>query len=570
MKKIFINVFILIFSLLVLGLFIYLGQFFTKLRYNNKTSLSSLDSAYQISLKDWGDTLNNINNSSSPSFWNDFDFLSRFASEIKLKDTFGLMANDYQTIANGGLISAILNNQENALQPLAELLQSLKLLENYHLNFVAPLEYQIQNWLTFLGYEHPTTYLLVFQDTNIPRPTGGFLGGYGLLSFNKGKMSLKGDSIFDLDDLFLDKIVPPEELRSISNKWFTHDANWFFDFPQTSKKLLDFYQKTGLTPSSLDGVIAINDSVISSLLNLTGPLPLQDYGLTIDANNFESFFNQQITNASQFSSSEGREVFTEFLSVLFKHLQTLSQSQLESFQKILADGLSHKDLQIYSTNDQLEYYFDSLDWSGKILDGQDDYLAVVFNDLNKNFLLDRRSKDIQLETNISSSTVTDTLTIKSQFSNYSEKNLETYLQIYLPQGTTLINVSGGYLANINKSWPYDKLNYQKDSDLSTFENKTITDETKGVKISEIGQKTVISTWAKLGAEPLVLTYQFPLINNNFDHWQIQIQKQSGQNISFAYNLLLPPDKKIAPTLFVFKKPIPLDQDWLLNFDIKSL
>jgi len=569
MKKVIINIIILLASLLILGLIIYLGQFFTKLRYHNQVSLKSLENSYQISLKDWGTSLNNINNSSFNQIWNNLSLFSRWNTDLKLQEILSSMTNNYQAIDKGELFFSIINNKPEALKPLVNLLQDLKSLENYHLNFVSQLEYQLQNWLVFLGHERPTNYLIVFQDTDIPRPSGGFLGAYGLLSFNQGQMSIKGDSIFDLDDLFLDKIVPPYPLQAVSNKWFLHDANWFFDFPQTSKKLIDFYKKTGL-PASLDGVIAINDSVISSLLELTGPIQLQDYGLTIEAGNFSPFFNQQIINGGQTVSHQGREVFTEFLSSFLKKLQTLSSTQLVSLQQILTDSFSTKDLQIYSINDGVEYYFDSLGWSGKILESQNDYLAVVFNDLNKNFLLDQRQKNIQLETNIASSTVTDVLTIKSQFLNNQDKTLETYLRIYLPQGVTLINASGGYLAKINESWPYHKLNYQRDSDLNSLESKTVVDTVKGVEISEEGQKTVISTWAQLAKEPLVLTYQFPLSSSSLDHWLVQIQKQSGQKVMFTYHLLLPSDKKLGPTLFSFQKAIPLTSDLLLNFDINSL
>lgn len=573
MKRIIVNVALLAFGLILIGGIIYLGQYFTKLKLSNQALLNSLEASNQNSFSDFSKTFQEMNASlgSIKKTWGDLFFLlPKLSSDVKLRETLNTLAKDFGVIQNGEFLTEIVKNDnqnDNSLAVLLDLNQNLSFLEKYNLTFVRNLQYQIKNWLIFLGNDEPKHYLIVFQEPNVPRPSGGFLGAYGILSFNQGKMTLKGDSIFDLDDLFLNKIIPPYPLQTISNKWFFHDANWFFDFPSTSKKIIEFYQKTGLTPS-VDGVIAVNDSVFEPILNITDQIELKDYGLVIDKNNFVSFFEKQIENSAQSISSEGREIFSVFIQSLFNKLQEIPSEQSAQIFNILEESLKNKDIQMYSSDDEVEYYFDSLDWAGKITESKNDYLAVVFNNIEKGFTKDERQKDVTLETKISSSTITDILTIRTQSLSLKEKNLETFLKVYLPKGVTIIDSSGGYFKKINDNWPYEKLGYQNDSDLEMIESKKIIDESKSIEIFEEGSKTVIGTWVKLSLKPFSLTYQLPFQGEDLNDWEIKIQKQSGQNINLSYNLILSSDKKISPTLFGFQKFFPLVQDMVLNFQIE--
>lgn len=571
MKKNFLNIIAIIVGFLMLGLIIYLGQFFTDLKYKNKNILNSLETLYSNDATDWDKVLKDLQNTKSYLKTNldDFKILSNFSKEIKLQEALISLITDLEKIQNGELLLELIKNKTEENTQSGDLLlhlnQNLNNLKDYHLHFVDNLEYQIKNWLIFLGYQKPKNYLLIFQETNVPRPTGGFLKAYGIITFNQGKLTLSGDSIYNLDDLLLDKIIPPYPLQTIANKWFFHDSNWFFDFPTTSKKIIELYQKTGLTPS-LDGVIAINDTVLKSLLEITGPLELKDYNLTITADNFISFFTDQLNNNPQDILDEKRNIFSIFIQALFNKLQNLSLNQDAQIMNLLKESLNNKEIQIYSLDDEVEYYFDSWEWTGKLGESKDDYLLVVFSNIERTFTIDQRPKNISLETNISSSTVTDTLTISAPSFNKGDKNLETFLKIYLPQGVTIIKANGGYLKEINNDWPYEKLNYQVDPDIKTIENKTIIDKEKGIEISDEGSKTVVSTWAKLSLQPFSLVYQLP-VDGNLDNWEIKIQKQSGQNINFSYNLIVPPTKKLGPTLFEFQKSFPLTKDVTLSFKI---
>lgn len=408
MKKIISQLFIFIISLLIIGLIIYLGHFFSNLRNENQVFLNNLQSSTNNIFDAFNQNLNQLKKETNLNNLFYLTTLLKFNKDYQFRILLTKIIDDYKIITSEQFLLSLLNNKIDSLAPLKNLLNNLQLLDNYHLNFISPLKYHLENWLVLLGNDQPAHYLVLIQNPHLPRQSGGFLSAYSLLTFRQGAVSLEGGSIFDIDDLFLEKIIPPLPLQTISNKWFFHDANWFFDFPQTGKKITEFFQKTGVLPptASLDGVIVVNGSVIESLLDLTGPLKFHNIDLVLASSNFATFFDQQIRSNSQLLLGQNRLVWSEFFPLLFERLQKLSPSQVTTFKRVILNALNNKEIQVYSPHDKLEYYFDSLGWSGKIVSTPNDYLAVVINDLDKHFILDQRTKFVHLESKISSSKIT--------------------------------------------------------------------------------------------------------------------------------------------------------------------
>src|SRR3989344_28805 len=87
-------------------------------------------------------------------------------------------------------------------------------------------------------------YLILFQNPSELRPTGGFPGTYGVVTFKDGKLQdLKVDDVYNLDGQLQELIVPPIQLQHITPNWGMRDANWFIDFPTSARKITAFYKK---------------------------------------------------------------------------------------------------------------------------------------------------------------------------------------------------------------------------------------------------------------------------------------------------------------------------------------
>ena len=558
MKKNRKILFVFILSLLLIGLIFFAGHEIIK--YNN-TSKEIISFLRENNLEE---AVNLINN--NIIFKKNLSFLPVIGQGIELGQRLKRIDNNLKEINNGFLLASMLQQNKDSLSCLQDINRDLDYLNKYNIGYIKDQKHYLENWLLFFGDDKPKNYLVLFQDTAIPRPTGGFIGAYAILSFDKGKIEFSGNNIFALEEIFLEKIIPPDALQSISDKWFFHDSNWFFDYPSSAQKILNFYSNTGNKPL-LDGVIVVNSSVLNDLLEIIGPIRVDNYDSIIDQNNFHSFFKSQVRETAK--PAPMREQ-SEFFSVFFQALQTklrkVSPQVLSQIPGVLLNGFTKKEIQLYVIDDKLEYFFDSLNWTGRIEESKNDYLGIAFNLLNQNFSEDIRGKTIELKTEFASNgQIINTLVIDISSSYSIDRAQETYLKIYLPKGIIVKKAENGYLKN-NKdiSSYYKKLGYKEDKDLSLIEKTKIRNDRLGIEVYEEGGKTVVGTWAKLSRKPFKLVYKLPFDWTDFSSWELKVQKQSGQNVKFSYELAMPDNIKIIPTLFPFSKFIPLEKDIVIN------
>ncbi|MDP2933693.1 MAG: DUF4012 domain-containing protein, partial [bacterium] len=145
---------------------------------------------------------------------------------------------------------------------------------------------RLQSLPALFFQDQPKTYLLLFQNNRELRATGGFIGTYGLATFQSGKLTnLKIETVYNPDGQLKKTIPPPGPLqRFLTSRWAMRDSNWFFSFPDSARKAGEFLKlETGV---AADGVIAITPRLFENLLRLTGPISMPAYGVVLTAENF--------------------------------------------------------------------------------------------------------------------------------------------------------------------------------------------------------------------------------------------------------------------------------------------
>jgi len=479
-------------------------------------------------------------------------------SEVQFQDNIKEVISFNKDLKSGVLAKNIINNNQDYLNQVLKINDLQNYFQNYNLIVLNDFFKDFNIWYQILGFDKPKNYLLLYQVPLIARPTGGLMTGYSIFTFNKGLESVNFDDILSLDDLVLTKYIPPEPLRILNNRWLFHDLNWFFDYPHSAKKIIDWYNQTGSSPS-LDGVIMVNTSLIQNLINNLNIDKFQNISIN-------DVFLKGLTSSMNYTGLEtNKEVLITLMNTLFNEIKNTSSDKLLSLQKQLASDIVNKDFEIYFEDDRLEYYFDNLNLTGKISNSQNDYLAVVFNNLSPTFKIDDSSKNISLTTDFSTTTITNTLIIKEE---KKPLNPESYLKIYLPLNSKIIKTEGIYLKDIPNKINYQKLGYVEDSDISQIEKNKIKDVINQIEIYQEEDKTVIGFWAKPSIKPIKIVYQLPQSSSEISKWQLVIQKQSGSNQKINYNIVLPQNKKLKPTAFQFNKPFILTNNIEVNFEFE--
>ena len=137
-----------------------------------------------------------------------------------------------------------------------------------------------------LGWDGPRRYIILTQDPAEIRPTGGFVGSYGIVTIDRGRITER--SFLDVAPLDYPwdypRIEPPRALADYllgpEQPWQFADANWSPDYPTSASDALRLYTNQ-TADSRFDGVIAITTYTIDELLRVTGPVTVPDYEATI-------------------------------------------------------------------------------------------------------------------------------------------------------------------------------------------------------------------------------------------------------------------------------------------------
>src|SRR6185369_5710886 len=112
-----------------------------------------------------------------------------------------------------------LTTAKQQVSQLAGILDKLVGLENLYLNV----------------FDGQKTYLLIFENYDEERATGGFIGTYGVLKVSNGSINkLQISSIYDLDGQIFEQIAAPGPFQPDIKRWGIRDANWFADFPTSA------------------------------------------------------------------------------------------------------------------------------------------------------------------------------------------------------------------------------------------------------------------------------------------------------------------------------------------------
>lgn len=329
----------------------------------------------------------------------------------------------------------------------------------------------------FIAQESKKTYLVLFQNSAELRPTGGFIGSYGLLSFEKGKLlDFSVEDIYAADGQLKGYVEPPEPIKQFlgQNTWYFRDSNWDPDFTVSAERAEWFLNKT--TSRNVDGVIAVNLPAVKELLVATGPITLSDYNEEVTSDNL--FERAEYHSEIDFfpGSTQKKDFLGALAREIFDRLKNSSASGWLKLSQALETSLAQKQLLLYLHDADSQRLLLEQNWAGAIFtpnlnpaDNQpvtSDYSYLVEANLgiNKaNYFL-RRNLEQQL-TLLKNREILSVTTIEYQ--NQSPADAwpggiyRTYLRQYLPQNSALVSVkvadSKLNLTDIDQTIVNDKL-----------------------------------------------------------------------------------------------------------------
>lgn len=398
-------------------------------------------------------------------------------------------------------------------------------------------------FIDLLGGNGPRKYLFLFQNNQEMRPTGGFIGSYGLLDIYDGRVrKFFINGIFDPDGQLTEKIVPPGPIQKISAAWSLHDSNWWPDFPVSARKAIVFYEKTG--GPTVDGIITLTPEVLKKLLALTGPIELPDYNMTIDSNNFIETIQQEAEINYDKELNQPKKILADLAPVVLDRLfNAKSFDSVSRTLGVLSSSLNQKQILLYSQNEELQKIISREGWSGEILSTRGDYLSVINTNINGYKTDGVITENIEHSAEIQEDgTVIDNVAItrkhtggNTQYFWWNKVNAD-YMRLYVPLGSKLLEVEGQTREFTEPPLDYDALGFKRDPDVQREEQNMDINGQTGTRIYDESGKTVFANWVYVSPqETVTVTYKYFLPfrinfenqNNPVTSYSLLAQKQSG-------------------------------------------
>lgn len=325
------------------------------------------------------------------------------------------------------------------------------------------------------GKDKEKTYLILFQNENEQRATGGFLTAYAVFKIKNGKMTIeRSEDIYSLDNSIA---VHPEAHEKILayhknvSQFYIRDSNLSPDFPESIKLFESLYKKSG-SRVDYDGIIALDTKVLVDMLGIFGDTEAD--GIVFSSKEdarcdcpqviYQLF--DMVDRPVGYVKTNRKGILGDLMYALFykaigfspsKYWGTLAQTMFKNLdEKHILLNFKDKDIQ-----DSIE----KLNYAGRIRKADSDYLHVN----NVNFA--GAKSNLFVTQTITSKTKTNSDKIEREvnieFRNpypHSDCNLERgglclnatlrdWIRVYVPKGSKLVS----FIGSQRKVSTYDEL-----------------------------------------------------------------------------------------------------------------
>ncbi|HPN67544.1 MAG TPA: DUF4012 domain-containing protein [bacterium] len=394
----------------------------------------------------------------------------------------------------------------------------------------------------FLGKNVPAKYLLLFQNTNEMRATGGFIGSYGILTMDGGRLeSIKFDDVYNPDGQLLKKIDPPYPISLMTDQWGMRDSNWDPDFPVSADQAVRMFERAG--GYSVDGVVAFTPAIVENFLQLTGPIEMPEYGITLDAGNFKSEVQEEVELNADDTTGSPKKILADLLPILMDKMMNLDKDVQNDFWKTMLTMIEEKSIMFFAYNTDVQKLFEEIGWAGEVkqVEQNEDYLYMVHSNIGgrKSDAFINETVDHRVHINEDGSIDVKLTIVRKNIEDWTWPNFTNfdYLRVYVPEGSELTKVDG--FANPN--------GIIKDGEEIVYDENSGESGLASTEVYDEHGKTVFANWIVTKPyEASTVRYEYRLpykVGGWFEgnKYNLYLQKQPGRE-NVGYNLTVMSDQ----------------------------
>lgn len=234
-------------------------------------------------------------------------------------------------------------------------------------------------------------YLILFQNDNELRPTGGFLTAFAVVNVENGKVEAeKSDDIYEIDKKLTKKEPIPAELgRYLTTEKFLNlrDMNISPDFKVSMDKFFENYLKIKGEPTNIDGIIAVDTHFLTNLMKVLGPVEVPGYGTFTAENDARCdcpqiiyVLSEIITKPTPYLREDRKGILGPLMRALLTKAYTAPK---QVWPALFGEGLNsvfNKHAQFYFMNEDAKTAVEKANIAGRMTapdNTETDFLAII-------------------------------------------------------------------------------------------------------------------------------------------------------------------------------------------------
>jgi hypothetical protein len=370
-----------------------------------------------------------------------------------------------------------------------------------------------------MGIDEEVAYLILAQNNDEIRPSGGYISTYGWLTVRNGRVTdydyspTTATSPRPPNESFVDTFEIPDWWIDFGNPIYAAwDGSWYADFPSTAELALNYYNE-GQNPNfPVDGIIAIDITGFELILGSLGDVIVPDYNRVVNVKNFRDV----VYDIRTYGDSEHKRFLAAVYQAIFADWQSVEQDSSSGLLTAMLEAVTQRHIMIYIPDEGTQNVVDLLGWAGSQNRPEaNDYILVADSNLgNKsNYSVIRsltydvtiepdqsRMSNLRVRYDYFDSIAQDDPAVDSEF--HGPRDYKTLTQIYVPEEVNFLDDDN-----------FDQVSVQEWDDYTLIVSRVDVDYDT--------------------SERLQLSYEMPATEDrvgDFYRYRLLIQKQPGSRI----------------------------------------
>lgn len=293
------------------------------------------------------------------------------------------------------------------------------------------------------GYDGEKSYVLLLQNSNELRPTGGFIGSVGYITLENGKIkSLLIEDVYDLDGQLKGHVEPHYIIRrNLQPSLYLRDSNFNPDFDITASTSAFLYNTE--SKRQIDGIIAIDTEVLKKVIEIIGPISLEGQSVPLSSVNAVSMLQDSIHDDYFEGSTEKKQLLSELVKKLTIILESDSEKRMMLAQA-LPQLVQAKHILFSFPSKTLQQVFVSSGFAGSLKDMRlpvydiPDYLSINEANISVNKVNEFVSRNVTYSALLDQKTVNSDVFL--EVSNKGKEDYRSYMRIVVPENAQLAEI----------------------------------------------------------------------------------------------------------------------------------